>query len=557
MSEIVELKEDVSQSPLYSEDLAPVPIKGRTWNMWSLAAIWVGMAVCIPTYILASYMIKSGLDWVEALVIIFLANLIVTTPMVLNGHAGTKYGVPFPVLGRASFGPMGVHIPSIVRALVACGWFGIQTWIGGTAIHAIGCAVAGMEVDPGLTVGKFVGFGIFWAMNIYFIFKGTESIRWLETFAAPILIGIGIALIVWGAGKGGGFGSVLAQSGQLEKATAQISKEGDLVLSPLTDVEGKVKASQWRVAFADAPIDDLPWRDLDPSQMTFNIPALGGAADQSINVQFKNGEDTSSVVAAAPYQEPSSRWLLWLTWLTGMVGFWATMAISIADITRYARSQKEQVLGQFLGLPGTMLLYSFVGVFVTCAALVGFDDLLISNDAPWDPVALLARFESPVVVIVAQFFMIIATLSTNIAANVIAPANAFANAMPKVLSFKLGGLVTGIIGIIIMPWWLLPKISALLLAVSGFLGPVLGVILADYFFVRKTELSLPDLFKTDGIYRFSNGINWRALFAMAVGIILAFVGYVYPPLNFLYTLAWFIGCFVSMFVYVIAMRGQT
>jgi len=558
MSEIVELKEDLSASPLYSEDLAPVPASGRTWNLWHIAAIWVGMAVCIPTYILASYMIKSGLDWTEALLIIFLANIIVTVPMALNGHAGTRYGVPFPVLGRASFGTMGVHAPSIVRALVACGWFGIQTWIGGLAIHAIGCALIGQPIEPGLTPGKFIGFGLFWLMNLYFIWKGTESIRWLESLAAPILVLIGVALIVWGAGKGGGFATVLAQSGQLEKPAAELDGRGGLVLRPLTDADGVIKAKEYRVA-VNAPIESAQWRALTPDGLRIDLGALSIAPlgdSPDVRVQFRDGEAQSSVITAAAASAPASKLSIWLFWLTAMVGFWATMSISIADITRFAHSQREQAVGQFLGLPGAMLLYSFVGVFVTCAALIGFSDILIADDAPWDPVSLLARFESPVVVIIAQFFMLIATLSTNIAANVIAPANAFSNAWPKRISFRAGGVIAGLIGIVIAPWWLLDHISNLLIFVSGFLGPVLGVMVADYFLVRRTRLSLPDLFKPDGAYQYFAGFNVNALVALAVGVAVALVGYVYEPLQWLYTLSWFTGCLASLFLYVLLMRGK-
>nr|MDJ0646998.1 cytosine permease [Flavobacteriaceae bacterium] len=196
--DIVELHEDVSSSPLYSEDLAPVSPQERTWNKWHLAAIWVGMAVCIPTYLLASYMIKTGLNWYEALIIIGLANLIITVPMVLNGHAGVKYGIPFPVIGRASFGTKGVHLASVTRGIIACGWFGVQTWIGGLAVYAIFNAITGSPGELGLSFGKFVGFVVFWVINMYFIWKGTESIKWLETYSAPILILIGLVLIYWG-----------------------------------------------------------------------------------------------------------------------------------------------------------------------------------------------------------------------------------------------------------------------------------------------------------------------------------------------------------------------
>jgi len=239
-----------------------------------------------------------------------------------------------------------------------------------------------------------------------------------------------------------------------------------------------------------------------------------------------------------------------------MVGFWATMSISISDITRYAQSQKSQVVGQFIGLPGTMMLYSFVGIFVTCAAVINFDDILVGNDAPWDPVSLIAKFNNPLVVVIAQIFMIIATLSTNIAANVIAPSNAFSNLMPKKISFKMGGLITGIIGIIICPWWLLNEISGILIFISGLLGPVLGIMLADYFAVRGKRLHLDELYKTDGAYRYSNGFNMAGMIALIVGVLVAISGYFIPALEPLYKLSWFSGFIVSFFLYWLLMKRK-
>ena len=252
-SDIVELEENLEDSPLYSEDLALVPKEKRTWTMWNLAAIWVGMAVCIPTYMLASDMIRKGVSWHIALLIVGLANLIITVPMVLNGHAGVKYGVPFPVLGRSSFGTKGIHIAAVVRGVVACGWFGIQTWIGGLALYAIWNVFTGSEASLGLDFGKFVGFGLFWLINVYFIWNGTESIKWLEEFSAPILILIGILLISWGAYNANGFGIVLDQSEQLEKPEAVITYEGSidqyvLNLNPLRNKEGFIKASYFQLS---------------------------------------------------------------------------------------------------------------------------------------------------------------------------------------------------------------------------------------------------------------------------------------------------------------------
>jgi cytosine/uracil/thiamine/allantoin permease len=553
--DIVSLQEDVSNSPLYSEDLAPVPANQRTWSKWHLAAIWVGMAVCIPTYLLASYMIKSGLNWYEALIIIGIANLIITIPMVLNGHAGVKYGIPFPVIGRAAFGTKGVHIASVTRGIIACGWFGVQTWIGGLAIYAIFNAITGSTGELGLSIGKFVGFGIFWVINMYFIWKGTESIKWLETYSAPILIIMGLILIYWSYAKADGFEIVLDQSVQLEKTSATITNNGDayfLHLNSLKDKEGNVKVTDYKIV-----------SNKNASWQPFTIEPIAINNSENIQVQFRNKSKgtpvVSSVVTAnlvvSNINEPSSKLWSYLLWLTAMVGFWATMSISIADITRYASTQKDQIAGQFIGLPATMMLYSFVGIFVTCAAIINFKDILIADDAPWDPVSLIAKFENPVVVIVAQIFMLIATLSTNIAANVIAPSNAFSNLWPKKISFKAGGTITGIIGILILPWWLLDEIAGFLIFVSGLLGPVLGILIADYFVVRKKTLALAELYKVDGEYSYGNtGFNRAAMIALFIGVFAALIGYWVPALNFLYSLSWFTGFIISFGLYIVLMK---
>ncbi len=577
--EIVELQEDVSNSPLYSEDLAPVPASKRTWNKWDLAAIWVGMAVCIPTYLLASYMIKSGLSWLEALMIIIIGNIIITVPMVLNGHAGVKYGVPFPVIGRASFGTVGIHIASVVRGIVACGWFGIQTWIGGLAFYAIWNALTGADGATALDVGKFIGFGLFWLVNVYFIWNGTESIKWLEKFSAPILILLGILLIAWGIYGAKGFGIVLQQSDQLAKQTAILNTIDDkvtLTFNPIRDKAGNIKASDYQliVPTTQGKTNTTDWlptsRGLENIDVKTFVPNLDSESikegTKNINVRFripsngnyKTSSEVTVTVAKNAGETFGERIWSYLLWLTAMVGFWATMAISIADITRYTNAQKNQVQGQFIGLPGTMALYSFVGIFVTCAAVINFGDVLVAEDAPWDPVSLLARFENPVVVVIAQIFMLIATLSTNIAANVIAPANAFSNLAPRAISFRTGGLITAVIGILICPWWLMDEISGLLLFVSSFLGPVLGILIADYFMINKKEVNQAHLFKTNGIYAFGgSGFNKAAMLALLAGVIVAIIGLLVPSLSFLYTLSWFTGFGVAFVVYILLMKKVT
>ncbi len=556
------LPTDLTQSDLYNKDLAPLSPEEQNWSMWDLAALWVGVAVCIPTYVLASDIVKAGLNWIEALIIIILGNIIITVPMVLNGKAGVKYGIPFPVIGRAAFGVQGIHLAAILRALVACGWFGIQTWLGGEAIYVIGCKLFGLPIVERLCLGRFVGFGIFWLINMYFIWRGTESIKWLEEWSAPILILVGLLLIGWGWYGAGSFGLVLEQSQQLSTRTAYVENKGDnfiLHLNPLRDKSGNFRADSFRLA--------LPLANNQPDTSVFyyinstvapvlnlkeTFPNLDQTAlsnsSKTISVQFKqNGENGAkeqvskfipAEVSSSNELEGSGRWALYLKFLTIMVGFWATMSISISDISRYTNSQKKQMLGQFLGLPTTMALYSFVGIFVTCASIVNFSDILVSEDAPWNPVALLARFDSAWVVIVAQLTMLLATLSTNIAANVIAPAYAFANLIPQKLTFKTGGLIAGLVGIACCPWILLGSIANILLFVSGLLGPVLGVLMADYFVLKRQTLSLSDLYNSRGEYA---GVNFTAFVAVFLGVGVILLGFFVPQLSILYQMSWFVG----------------
>ncbi|MCH7574877.1 MAG: NCS1 family nucleobase:cation symporter-1 [Candidatus Marinimicrobia bacterium] len=484
--QIVELTEDMSGSPLYSDDLAPVPAAGRTWSMWNISALWIGMAVNIPTYMLAAGLISAGMNWLQALFTITLGNLIVLAPMMMNGHAGTRYGVPFPVLLRASFGTVGANIPALMRALVACGWFGIQTWIGGSAIYLMLSIIFGFtpagpdDMLPilGLSLGQFGSFMLFWAINIGVILAGIESIKWLETIAAPFLLLMGIALLIWAVNAAGGLAIILS----------------------------------------DATMEQI---------------------------RGSSGGDFKF-------------WPLFWPSLTAMVGFWATLSLNIPDFTRYAKSQKDQMLGQLIGLPTTMLLFSFIGITVTGATVI------IYGEAIWDPIALLSRFESKTVVALSLVALTVATLSTNIAANVVSPANDFSNLSPKNISFKMGGIITGVIGILIFPWKLLSDfnqyIFTWLIGYSALLGAITGVMLTDYFLLRKMRLSLADLYRTGGEYSYgSSGINWRAIWAIGVGIVVNIPGFLYqasagtihvPPFFIaLYDYAWFIGLLVAGSLY--------
>ena len=449
---------------LYNEDLAPVPSEKRTWGVYNYASLWVAMSVCIPTYMLASGLIAGGMSWKQAIGTILLGNLIVLVPMLLNAHAGAKYGIPFPVFVRASFGVRGANVPAILRAIVACGWFGIQTWIGGQAIYSmLSIVYPAVATHPS---GPWVCFFAFWLLNMAVIWRGIDAIKLLEGVGAPFMLGIGLLLLWWITRKAGGFGPVLS----------------------------------------------------NPSK-------------------FKTGGEFLHFFV------PS---------LTGMVGFWATVALNIPDFTRYARSQRAQVLGQALGLPPAMTIYSFIGVAVTSASVVLF------GQAIWDPVALLGRFHQPVVASLALVALLIATLNTNVAANVVSPSNDFSNLNPRLISFRTGGLITGVAGLLMMPWKLLTDFNSYifgwLVGYSGLLGPIAGIMITDYFLMRKTRLDVRSLYQRGGLYEYRNGVNWTALIALAAGVLAALSGLAVPILRPLYDYAWFVGFAVAGIVYRLANR---
>ena len=483
---------ELAASRLYNDDLAPVPAERRTWNVWHIASLWIGMAVCIPTYTMAGGLIAQGFSWQWSLALIVLGNLIVLVPMTLVAHAGTKYGIPFPVLLRSSFGTRGANVPALMRGLVACGWFGIQTWIGGSAIYTLLAVLLGFtpataaDALPviGLSAGQFACFLLFWAINIGIIIVGIESIKWLETLAAPFLIATGLALLAWAVVRVGGLAPILA--------------------------------------------------------------------DETVT-RVRGGQPTAFDLGA----------LFWPN-LTAMVGFWATMALNIPDFTRYAKSQRDQVLGQFLGLPTTMALFSFIGIAVTSATV------LVFGEAIWDPVALLGRFGQPVVVVLSLFALSIATLSTNIAANVVSPANDFSNLSPRRISFRTGGIITGVLGIAIFPWRLYTDLAnyifTWLIGYSALLGAVGGVMLADYYLVRRARLDVEALYREDGEYSYGgSGWNPRAMIALLAGILpnvpgflaVASNGAIDVPALFdsMYTYAWFNSLFIAGAVHVALTLG--
>jgi len=571
-------REALAASPYANEDLLPTTFEERRWSLWHIAALWIGMAVCIPTYMLAAGLIASGMTWWQALVTIAAGNTIVLLPMVLNGHAGTKYGIPFPVLLRAPFGILGANVPALLRGLVACGWFGIQTWIGGHALYALTRVLvpAVGEAPPigwlGLNPWEAAAFLLFWALNVWIAWSGTERIKWLESWGAPMLLAIGLALFGWALTAPGGLGAALEFSRQFADPSLAV-EEGRAVVRPLAE-DGRVRATEVRVgagptqAEAEAALRGAAWVPWTAGPIA--IPSTGAAGRGPLHVaaEVRDGAGAISPVLTATGGTGSAAtrgfWFLFLPGLTAMVGFWATLSLNMPDFTRFARSQRDQAWGQILGLPTTMVLFSFIGIAATCAAALRFKDVLVVQAVPWDPVALLSRFDEPLVVVLSMVALAVATLTTNIAANVVAPAIGFSNVAPKWISFRVGALITGVIGILIMPWKLISStqgyIFTWLIGYSALLGPVAGIMIADYWVVRRTRLDTPGLYLERGGYWYRDGWRWATVAILAVAVapnvpgFLAAAGWIAPsavPAIFhsLYTYAWFIGFAIAFVAY--------
>ncbi len=432
----VELSDDLNirRSPLYNHDLAPVRVADRNWSTYNFAALWISMAHCIPTYMLASGLMDKGMSWSQALVTIALGNLI-----------------------------------ALLRALVACGWFGIQAWIGGQAVHTFFRVLwpawpTLLGRIGGHATTEWISFLLFWSLNILIVYRGMNLLRLVENWAAPFVLVMTAALLFWAISRAHGIGPILALTGKLQGA---------------------------------------------------------------------------------------SFWSAFWPALTAMVGYWATLSLNMPDFTRFGHSQREQAFGQIVALPTTMTVFAGMGVVITSATAI------IYGKAIWDPVDLVGHFESRALVAIAMFTIVVATLSVNIAANVVSPANDFSNAFPRFISFRTGGLITGLIGIAMQPWRLLEsgdRYIGWLITLSGGMGTVAGVLIADYWLVRRRKLQLEDLYLARGRYTYRGGWNTRAVVATAIGCLLAWGGLAIPSLAPLVDYGWFVGAFSAAASYLIANR---
>lgn len=457
-----EAAETLKDSHLLNEDLRPTTKKEHHWTAYNFASLWIGMCICIPTYTMSSGLIALGMNWWQAIVTIILGNLIVLIPILLNTHAGTKFGIPYPVFARLWFGSKGAHIPAIARAIVAAAWFGINCWYGGAAIDTLLVSMTGWEQVGG---HLFIAFFAFWALNVLIAYRGPEAIRKMEFWAAPVLLILGLALLIWALTAAGGFGPMLS-------APSKFNSVG--------------------------------------SFLAIFFPAL-----------------------------------------TGVIAFWATLALNIPDFGRYAKSQKAQVVGQSIALPGTMGLFAFIGVGVTSATVVIF------GEAIWDPAALLSHFP-PFVIFIGTIGIILAALTTNVAANVVAPARAAENLYPKKITFAGGAILTGLLSLVMQPWYLVGDIAnyifVFLNGYGALLGPIDGIAIADYWFVRKRRLALSELYKSDGRYSYASGFNMKSIYALLIGIVIPVLGLFIPALSFLWQNAWTFGLIISGCVYGYLMR---
>jgi NCS1 family nucleobase:cation symporter-1 len=482
------MSSSVNDNHLINDDLRPTTDAQRTWRWYHFAALWVGMVMCIPAYTLSASLIEGGMSAWQAVFTVFMANAIVLIPMLLIGHAGTKYGIPYAVLARSSFGTIGARLPALMRAIVACGWYGIQTWFGGQMIYTLIGVLLGQSLEGariaglGINLAQLACFLGFWAIQFWYIVHGMDSIRKLETYTAPLKIVICFVLLGWVYNKAGGFGPILDQPSQF--------------------VEGGKKAGQF-------------WPTFWPS-------------------------------------------------LTAMVGFWATLALNIPDFTRFAKSQRDQVLGQSIGLPVPMGLLAMLAVIVTSATVVMY------GKAIWDPVDLSSRMTGGAVLI-ALVILLIDTVSVNLAANLVGPAYDFSALNPKMISYKTGGYITAMIAIVMMPWKILEStqgyIFTWLIGYSALLGPIAGILIVDYYFIRKTELDVAQLYKSDGKYSYGNGWNNAAVIAFVLGVLPNIPGFLnaafpasFPDVSALfksiYTYAWFVGIALSSLVYGVLMAGK-
>ncbi|MCQ6278491.1 NCS1 family nucleobase:cation symporter-1 [Bacillus sp. EB600] len=457
-------------SRLMNEDLKPIPKGQRKWTWFSYMALWMGIVHNIFNYSVAASLIVLGMNIWQALLTIFVANIVLMVPLALNGHAGSKFGISFPIYARLSFGVFGANVPALIRAFVAIGWFGIQSYLGAMALNVLMLKVIPFWSDLstvffGLPINSWISLIAFWILEAVLAIHGMEVIRRFENWAGPVILVLMLGLVYWAYNILHGVGPILHQ----------------------------------------------------PSKF-------------------------HSVGEFLPVFFPA---------VITVVGSFATMALNIPDFTRFSRSSKDQVIGQILGLPITTFFFSLMSAFITSATVIAY------GKAIWDPVELFKHFDNTIVLVIGAACLAAATISVNVAANLVSPIYDLINAFPKKLNYKRSAIISIVLAFLIMPWKLMqsPDSVHLLLNTAGaFLGPATGIVIADFWIIRKCQVSVDDLYKVEGIYEYKKGFNIYALITMVVGMILSFGGNFIPALKFVSGYGWLIGILVGFFGYYALMK---
>ena len=462
---------ELADSKYYNADLAPTNITQRSWTTYHITSLWIGLSICIPSFTMASSLVALGLSPWLAVINVALGNCIILVPIQMNSHAGTKYGIPFPVFCRMTFGVVGAHIPAISRALIACGWCAVQSWIGGAAIVSmVGAVVPSFSAMPS---AQFIGFGLFLAISAAIAFK-SEGIKWLEAIGAPVLVVLSLLLLVW---------------------ATQLANGAGYTVSDITQ------------------------------------------ASTDLKIVASNGGFLYVFCAG----------------LTSNIAFWATMALNIPDFSRYAKSQKAQFRGQLYGMPPMMAVCAFIGAYFAQATKLAY------GTAIFDPTQVLSKIDNALIVILVSIGVIMATLTTNVAANVVAPANGFSNLSPKKISYHMGIIITVVLSIFYRPWWIFGGAGAYIFGwlntYGGILAPVAAIFIADYYIIKKRNIDVMALFHGNGSrYWYSNGWNWRAVVAWVCGFILPTMGSLgVTSLKWVAANGYFIGFGIGFLVYVLIM----
>ena len=427
---------------MWNDDLRPCTLPEHNWPGSKFSALWIGMCLCLPTYSLASGMIALGMNWWESVLTVLAGCVVVMVAILLVSHAGTKFGIPYPVFARLWFGTRGAHLPALARAIIGAGWFGINSWFGGLALDAILPHI--VPAWSGVWQHTLVAFFIFWAINVLIAMRGPQAIGKLAQIAAPTLAICAVLLFIWGLDAAHGIGPMLS------------------------------------------------------GQATIHGPAF---------------------------------WYVFFPSVIGVISFWATMALNIPDYTRYATSQRAQILGQIWSMPLAMAIFAFIGITVTSVTKSLYGVPL------WNPIDLIVKFP-PVVVVLGGIVVILSSVTINVGANVMAPARAFQNLYPRGITFAIGAIITGLLSLCMAPGEVLKDFGNYIFIWLGGYGAMLGafdgIAIADYWLVRRRRLDLAQLYSPSGVYSYLNGLNPRAIAALCVGWIVALLGLAAPALNMPY-----------------------